>query len=315
MIPEYARRKLLDNNLKKYFGIKKFRPRNRLGLSFWLSLAWIILTTACAIFAGFLPLPEPDHMDWINQAALPGTRGEIPVPNDSGEEIQKQFVYLLGTDTMGRDIATRLIFGTRISLAIGLAVPAIGLVLGGILGMLAGFYRGKLETAVMATMDTILAFPNIVLLLAITFYLGSGLENIIIALGILVIPAFSHVARANTLNFAQREFVQAARMMGANDMYIMIGEILPNVIIPMAVYALMIVAYMIMAEGMLSFLGLGVPPPAPSWGSMIAEGKEMLDEAPHVSLLPAFAMFLTILSFNLIGDSLRNLFDKKEGQL
>ncbi len=315
MIPGYARRRLLDNNLKKYFGIKKFRRRNRLGLSFWLSLAWIITTTACAICAGFLPLPEPDHMDWINQTALPGTRGEIPVFNDAGEEIQKEFVYLLGTDTMGRDIMTRLIFGTRISLSIGLAVPTIGLVIGGMLGMLAGFYRGRLETAVMAIMDTILAFPGLVLLLAITFYLGPGLENIIIALGILVIPVFSRVARANTLNFAQREFVQAARMLGANDVHIMFREILPNVIIPLAVYALMIVAYMIMAEGMLSFLGLGVPPPAPSWGGMISEGKEVLDDAPHVSLLPASAMFLTILSFNLIGDSLRNLLDKKEGQL
>ncbi len=305
----------MADNLKQYFGIKKFRRRNRLGLSFRLSLAWISLTIACAIGAGFLPLPEPDHIDWMNQAAPPGTRGEISVPDETGEEVQEPFVYLLGTDTMGRDIVTRLIFGTRVSLAIGLAVPAIGLVLGGMLGMLAGFYRGKLETVIMASKDTVLAFPGIVLILAITFYLGPGLGNLIIALGIIVIPAFSRVARANTLNFARREFVQAARMLGANDMHIMFGEILPNVIVPMMIYALMIVAYMIMAEGMLSFLGVGVPQPTPSWGGMISEGKEVLDEAPHISMLPAFVMFLTVLSFNLIGDSLRNLIDTKEGQL
>jgi len=268
----------------------------------------------CAISAGFW-LPEPDQMDWANQSALPGTVGEISVMNSEGAEVQKPFLYLLGTDTMGRDIMTRLIFGARISLAVGLAVPAIGLVLGGILGMLAGFYRGRLETVIMAAMDIILAFPGIVLMLAITFYLGPSLENLIIALGIIVIPAFSRVARANTLNFSQREFVQAARMLGANDVYIIFAEILPNVIIPMVIYALMLVAYMIMAEGILSFLGLGVPPPAPSWGGMIAEGKEVLGESPHVSMIPAFVMFLTVLSFNLIGDSLRNLADTKERQL
>lgn len=305
----------MDDNLKKYFGIKRFRPRNRKGLSFWLSLAWITLAAICAIIAGFLPLPDPDQMDWINQAVLPGTRGEVSVMNNAGEEVQKPFVYLLGTDTMGRDIVARLIFGARVSLSIGLAVPAIGLILGGMLGILAGFYQGRLETVVMAVMDTVLAFPGIVLMLAITFYLGPSLGNLIIALGILVIPAFSRVARANTLNFAQREFVQAARILGASDLNIMFYEILPNVIIPMSVYALMVVAYMIMAEGILSFLGLGVPPPTPSWGGMIAEGKEVLDEAPHVSMIPAFVMFLTVLSFNLIGDALRNMTDTREGQL
>ncbi len=299
----------------KFRSNKIFRSRKRLGLSFWLATAWILFAIACAVGAGFLPLPEPDHIDWDNQASLPGTIGEISVISKTGEEVSSRFVYLLGTDAMGRDIVSRLIFGTRISLSIGLAVPAIGLILGGILGMLAGFYRGRLETIIMGTMDTILAFPGIVLLLAISFYLGPGLENLIMALGIIVIPAFSRVARANTLNFAEREFVQAARMLGHNDLYIMFSEILPNVLIPMMVYALMLVAYMIMAEGVLSFLGLGVPSPTPSWGGMIAEGKELLDEAPHVSLLPASVMFLTVLSFNLIGDSLRSLVDTKEGQL
>lgn len=286
-----------------------------MGISFRLSLAWIIFITVCALSAELWPLPEPDRIDWMNPSALPGTKGEITVMESTGREVEKVFIHFLGTDMMGRDIASRLIFGSRISLSVGLVVPLIGLFAGGGIGMLAGFFGGRLETVAMSMMDIILAFPGLVLLLAITFYLGHGLDNIIIALGILVIPAFSRVARANTLNFARREFVQAARMLGAGNFNILFCEILPNIIIPMLIYALMVVAFMIMAEGMLSFLGLGVPPPAPSWGGMIAEGKEVLGEYPHVSLIPAFFMFLTVLSFNIIGDGLRNFIDSRRGQL
>jgi peptide/nickel transport system permease protein len=181
--------------------------------------------------------------------------------------------------------------------------------------MLAGFYRGRLESVIMAVMDTILAFPGIVLLLAITFYLGPDVENIIFALGFMTVPSFARIARANTLGFAQREFVQAARMSGQRDLSILAAEILPNVIIPLLVYAMLAVSYMIIAEGALSFLGLGVPAPTPSWGGMIAEGREVLEEAGHVSLIPALVMSLTVLSFNLMGDALRGVLDPREGQL
>jgi len=294
------------------------RPKSlseAMGESFWLALIWLFIVTFFALTAELWPLPEYDHMDWLHPAGAPGTESRAPIKNISGETNEEEVVYLLGTDTMGRDIVTRLIFGARVSLMVGLITPCLGLVIGGILGMLAGFYRGRVELSIMLIMDAILAFPGLVLLLVITFYLGPGLRNIIFALSFLTIPHFARMARANTLTFAEREFVQSARMLGQTDISIMLREILPNIIMPLIVYALLVVSYMIVAEGTLSFLGLGVPAPIPSWGGMIAEGKEVLDEASHVSLLPALILFLTVLSFNIVGDSLKRVLDSKEGQL
>lgn len=285
------------------------------GPAFWLSIGWIVLVAFFALSAEFLPLVAYDHMNFDHQASPPGAAGQISV--DLKERFEKEglYTYWLGTDTMGRDIATRLIFGARVSLAVGFTAPLIGFVLGGILGMAAGYYRGKAETLIIIIMDTILAFPGLVLLLAITFYLGANLQNIIIALGILTIPSFCRVSRANTIKYADRDFVHAARMIGRSDLGIIGHEILPNVLMPLAVYALIVVSYMIVAEGALSYLGLGVPSPVPSWGGMIAEGKEVLGEASHVSLIPALIMFITVLSFNLIGDSLRSALDARQGHL
>jgi peptide/nickel transport system permease protein len=164
-------------------------------------------------------------------------------------------------------------------------------------------------------MDIILAFPGLVLLLVVTFYLGANLKNLIFTLGFLTIPAFSRVARAKTLVLSHLEFVQAARLTGAGNLSILVREIIPNVFVPVAIYGLLVVAFMIMAEGALSFLGLGIPAPTPSWGGMIAEGKEVLDESPHVSMIPAAIMFLTVVSFNLLGDSLRSYLERRQRQL
>lgn len=293
-----------------------YKPFPKLvGPAFWLSLGWIVLVAILAITADSLPLVEYDLMDFDHQASPPGTKRHVIIGSGNGIDNKKPYTYFLGTDTMGRDIVTRLIFGARVSLAVAFAAPLIGLVIGGVLGMAAGYFRRKTEALIIFIMDTILAFPGLVLLLAITFYLGSSLQNIIIALGILTVPSFCRVSRANTIKYADRDFVQAARMAGRSDMGIIFYEILPNVIVPIAVYGLIVVAYMIVAEGALSYLGLSVPSPVPSWGGMIAEGREVLGEASHVSLIPALVMFITVLSFNLIGDSLRSSFDTRQGQL
>jgi peptide/nickel transport system permease protein len=291
--------------------VAKARP----GWTFWLAVIWLAIVVASAATVGWWAVPAFDAMDWDHPAAAPGTRSDSASLQNAGEPEKGAYTYWLGTDTMGRDVASRLIFGARVSLAVGLLSPLIGFFLGGLLGCLAGYYRGHMEAFIVAAMDVILAFPGIVLLLAITFYLGPSLRNLVIALGFLTIPAFSRVARAKTLTLRDLEFIQAARLSGAGNFTILVREIIPNVIAPMVAYALLVVSFMIMAEGALSFLGLGVPAPTPSWGGMIAEGREVLEEAPHVSMIPAGVMFLTVMAFNLIGDNLRSLAEKRTSQL
>lgn len=254
-------------------------------------------------------------MDFEHPAAPPGVGSRIVMDAGTGFKHGKPYTYFLGTDTMGRDIAARLIFGARVSLAVGLSAPLIGLLLGGLSGMTAGYLRGKADVLLTFVMDTILAFPGLVFLLAVTFYSGPGLKNITIGLAVLTIPSFFRVARANTKKHADRDFVLAARMAGRSELGILICDIAPNVIAPLVVYGLIVVSYMIVAEGALSYLGLSVPSPVPSWGGMIAEGREVLGQAAHVSLIPAAVMFMTVLAFNLIGDTLRSALDTKKGRL
>jgi len=208
-----------------------------------------------------------------------------------------------------------LIHGARISLVVGLLAPLIGLVIGGALGLLAGYFRGRFETLVVGSMDVLLAFPPLVLALAVTAYLGQSILNLTCILGVLGIPAFMRVARAATLTLARREFVIAAQALGATHVRILLRELLPNVLLPLVAFFLLGVAVTIVAEGALSFLGLGVPPPVPSWGGMIGEGRESLDVAPRLAFLPAFVFFLTVLSFNLVGDTLKALTDPRQAAL
>ena len=271
--------------------------RRRTGLLFWCALAWIGVILMAAIIAGVLPIPSPTDMDIFARRKGPSV------------------AHLLGTDSLGRDVLARLVFGARISLSVGLLAPVIGLGIGGALGLLAGYFRGRFETFITGGVDVVLAFPPLILAMAVTAYLGQSIVNLTLVLGFLGIPAFTRVARAATLTFSAREFVTAARALGAGHARIILKELLPNVALPLGAFFLLGVAVTIVVEGALSFLGLGVPPPAPSWGVMIGEGRESLEMAPALAFLPAAVMFLTVLSFNLVGDTLRALTDPRQGML
>lgn len=273
------------------------RSTRKLGLLFWAAIAWIVFIVAVAILAPLLPLPSPTHMSMLSRRA--------PI----------SAMHWLGTDQLGRDELARLVYGARVSLTVGLFAPVIGLVIGGALGIVAGYFRGRFETLVVGGMDVLLAFPPLVLALAVTAYLGQSVLNITCILGFLGIPAFMRVARASTLTLARREFVVAAQALGATPLRILLRELLPNVALPLLAFFLLGVAVTIVVEGSLSFLGLGVPPPIASWGSMIGEGRESLDIAPRLAFLPAAAMFLSVLAFNLVGDALRALTDPRQGTL
>ena len=271
------------------------RRSRRIGLLFWCALVWIGVVAVAAILAGWLPVPSPTDMDIFARRKGPSA------------------LHWFGTDGLGRDVLARLIFGARISLTVGLAAPVIGLVAGGALGLLAGYFRGRFETLVTGAADVVLAFPPLILALAVTAFMGQSVLNLTLVLGFLGIPAFTRVARAATLTFGAREVVTAARALGAGHARILLKELLPNVALPLGAFFLLAVAVTIVAEGALSFLGLGVPPPAPSWGVMIGEGRESLEVAPALAFVPAVAMFLTVLSFNLVGDTLRALTDPRQG--
>ncbi|HMJ99867.1 MAG TPA: ABC transporter permease [Reyranella sp.] len=277
--------------------VSPVRRGRKPGALLLVAVGWIALIVLAAALADFLPIGSPTDMDMLARRALPSAQ------------------HLLGTDQFGRDELARLIYGARISLTVGLLAPVIGVTVGGCLGMLAGYFRGRFETLTVAGVDVLLAFPPLVFALAVTAYLGQSILNLTLVIGILGIPAFTRVARAVTLSLSEREFVTAARALGATHTRILLRELLPNVALPLLAFFLLGVAVTIVVEGALSFLGLGVPPPTASWGSMIGEGRESLDLAPWLAFLPAGFMFLTVLSFNIVGDTLRALTDPRPGTL
>jgi peptide/nickel transport system permease protein len=286
----------LELRIDENVAVRAISRTRRLGPLFWAAIAWMSLVFTAAVLAGLLPF-GPTDMDMLERRAPPSA------------------LHWLGNDGLGRDELARLIYGARVSLTVGLCAPVIGITIGGALGMLAGYFRGRFEALVVGSMDVLLAFPPLILALAVTAYLGQSILNLTCILGVLGIPAFMRVARAATLTLARREFVIAAQALGATHARILLRELLPNVILPLFAFFLLGVAVTVVVEGALSFLGLGVPPPVSSWGSMIGEGRESLEMAPRLAFIPAVTMFLTVLSFNLVGDTLRAFTDPRQGAL
>jgi ABC-type dipeptide/oligopeptide/nickel transport system permease subunit len=217
--------------------------------------------------------------------------------------------FLLGTDEIGRDILSRMLYGGRTSLTVGVSAALVALATGLPLGLISGYYGGAYETVIMRLMDGLLAFPGLMLALAAIAVLGPNLRNTIIAIAIVSVPVFSRLTRASVLVFKEREFVQAVRGMGAGDPRILFRTILPSAVPPLTVQFSLTFANAVLAEAGLSFLGLGVQPPLPSWGMMLNTGKNVMAVSPQYPVVAGAAVFLVVLSLNLVGDGLRDALD------
>lgn len=272
-------------------------PLPRLARHNPLAAAGVVLVIAfvlCAVFAPWLAPYDPAHINLPARLEAPST------------------AHWCGTDELGRDILSRLIYGARISMLVGSSVVATSLALGLIIGSIAGYYGGRIDRFVnVVVMNAFLSFPGILLAIAFVAFRGPGIFNLVLALSLGGWVGYARLVRAQVLATREKEFVEAARALGATDLRVIVRHILPNIIQPIIVQAAIGMAGAILAEATMSFLGLGVPPPAASWGSMLNDARAHLFDAAHLVLFPAAAVMLAVLSFNFIGDALRDLLDPR----
>ena len=281
---------LLKKNSNLYLTILRLR-RNRLAIVGMVVLGILILV---ALFA---PVIAPYHYAAQNLA-------------DSFEPPSAK--YLLGTDEFGRDILSRLIYGAQISLQVGLLAVFLAMIIGGLLGAVAGYYGGRLDEIIMRTMDIFLSIPQIVLAIAIAAALGPGLLNLTVAVGIAAVPSFARVVRGAVLSIVGQEFIEAAQCMGARDSWIIFRHVLPNCSAPIIVQATLRVAQAILAAASLSFLGLGIQPPFPEWGGMLASARGYIRDYAYMMISPGLCIMVVIMALNFVGDGLRDAMDPKQ---
>ncbi|AWB90218.1 ABC transporter permease [Homoserinimonas hongtaonis] len=275
--------------------------QSRRGMPPWavmVSIAWLVALMAGAVLLPVLPLPDPGRSDYAAIMAPMFSPG-----------------HLLGTDEVGRDILARLLSGAQVSLFVGIASIALAVVLGAPMGIIAGYFGGWTNRVIVAGLDIVLSFPSLVALIALSLFLGPGLWTIVVGIGLIASAPVARVARSATLTFVNRDFVTAARGMGFGHVRILTREILPNVVVPVLAYAMVVIAVAIVAESSLSFLGLGIQPPNASWGSMMGTGRAKLTQAPHIVLMPALTMAISILAINFLSEHFAKRFDIKESAL
>ncbi len=259
-----------------------------------IGLVFVIFFTICAIFAPWIAPQDPAQINLATRLAPPS------------------LAQICGSDELGRDILSRLIYGSRISMLVGSCVVAASLGIGLIIGSIAGYYGGRVDRFVnVILMNAFLSFPGILIAIAFVAFRGPGIFNLVFALSLGGWVGYARLVRAQVLAAREKEYVEAARALGANDFRILARHILPNIIQPVIVQAAIGMAGAILAEATMSFLGLGVPPPTASWGTMLNDGRAPLFDAPHLVIFPALAVMLAVLSFNFIGDALRDFLDPR----
>lgn len=259
-----------------------------------IGVVLVLIFVILALFAPWIAPQDPAHIDLPTRLSRPSS------------------AHWCGTDELGRDILSRLIYGSRISMLVGSCVVAASLAVGLIVGSLAGYYGGRLDRFVnIVVMNAFLSFPGILLAIAFVAFRGPGIFNLILALSLGGWVGYARLVRAQVLSAREREFVEAARALGASDLRVIMRHILPNIIQPVIVQAAIGMAGAILAEATMSFLGLGVPPPTASWGAMLNDGRAHLFDSPHLVIFPALAVMLAVLSFNFIGDGLRDFLDPR----
>jgi peptide/nickel transport system permease protein len=267
--------------------------KHRWGVAVWLSVGWLVVLALAAIFADVLPLYDPAD-----------TRAGIPLSIPTSQN-------WLGTDQLGRDLLSRTIYGARVSLVVGLAAVVLSSLVGGTIGVLAGYLQRTVEAVSLFTADVLMAFPSFLLAASIVAFTDSrGLLTVVLVIALLYLGPTIRIVRATTLSYANREFVTAARSLGATSGRVIRREIVPNVVPTTLSLAIVAIAGAIVAEGGLAYLNLSVAPPTPTWGSMIAAGKPKIDQSLYPVLVPGLALFLTVLALTLIGDAIQ----KRQGR-
>jgi peptide/nickel transport system permease protein len=268
--------------------------RNKLAV---VGLVIILIMVFLAVFAPLITRYSPTGMDLMNAYGKPGEAG-----------------HLLGLDDLGRDIFSRIIYGARISLIVAVGGMAVGAALGIIIGLIAGFYGGIVDTILMRLMDGMFAFPFVLLAILLVTVFGDGINNLILAIGIANVPGYARVVRGQVHVVKNEEYCTAINALGASGTRLLLLHILPNCVSPIIIYATLNVAGAIISEAALSFLGLGIRPPTPSWGNVLRTGADALITAPHIAAFSGLAISLTVLGFNILGDGIRDMLDPKMKQ-
>lgn len=235
-----------------------------------------------------------------------------PIATAPRESLQgPSLEHLLGTDQLGRDVLSRIIFGSRVSIMVGVVAVGLAMVVGVPFGLISGYFGGLIDHVIMRTMDAVIAFPALVLALAIVGALGAGTFQVMVAIGISSVPLYARLTRGQVLTIREQDYVHAARALGASDLRVVARHVLPNSLSPLIVQGSLGVAFAILAEAGLSFLGVGVQPPSPTWGGMLSKALPLIERAPLLSIFPGIAIFVTVLAINTLGDALRDVLDPR----